>query len=244
MESDGNVTPELYGWETLARTPHRVVICEGEFDRLVLEARGFEAVTSTAGAQTFRPEWALAFAGIRHIFICFDHDEAGETAARHVKSMLPAAKIVRLPADVGAKGDITDYFIRLGYGSADFEIRLADAAAEAEPAHAEAALLRSTKPPPASRPHLRAERLKQAIRLVQIVGRVVDLQNVGGRFVGRCPFHEDDRPSFTIYPETNTYHCFGCGEHGDIITFVMRKESKTYHEALDALERFHLTDEL
>src|SRR5439155_96626 len=47
MEQD-ELAPELYGWETLARQPHRVVICEGEFDRLVLEARGFPAVTSTA----------------------------------------------------------------------------------------------------------------------------------------------------------------------------------------------------
>lgn len=234
---------EVYGWERLATRPRRIVICEGEFDRLVLEARGFEAVTSTAGAQTFRPEWALAFAGMRHIFICFDLDEAGDTAARRVKSILPAAKLVRLPPEVGESGDITDYFVRLGHGQADFEILLANAAAEAEPAD-DAAPFAVAKPPPPSRPHLRAERLKRIIRLVQLVGRYVELQNVGGRFVGRCPFHEDDRPSFTVYPATNTYYCFGCGEHGDIVTFVMRKESKTYYEALDALERFHLTDEL
>src|ERR1043165_8612614 len=50
MESDVDAKPELYGWETLARQPHRAVICEGELERLALEARGFPAVTSTAGA--------------------------------------------------------------------------------------------------------------------------------------------------------------------------------------------------
>src|SRR3984893_13516599 len=49
---------DLYGWELLRLRPKRVIICEGEFDRLVLEANGFEAVTSTGGADTFRHEWA------------------------------------------------------------------------------------------------------------------------------------------------------------------------------------------
>ena len=244
MLAELGMEPDLYGWERLATQPRRIVICEGEFDRLVLEARGFEAVTSTGGVLTFRPEWALAFEGIRHIFICFDRDEAGEQGASHVQSILPAAKILRLPEEVGEKGDITDYFVRLGHDRADFEILLAKAAAEAEPGDEEPALPAVTKPPPPTRPHARATQLKRAIRLVQVVGRVVDLQNVGNRFIGRCPFHADDRPSFTLYPETDTYYCFGCGAHGDAITFLMHNESKTYYEALDALERFFLTDAL
>ncbi len=236
---------ELYGWERLAKRPRRIVICEGEFDRLVLEARGFEAVTSTAGAQTFKPEWALSFVGVKHIFICFDRDEAGESAAARLKTILPSAKIVRLPAVVGDKGDVTDYFVRLGHDRVDFEILLANAAAAEEPADTrKVATLSRGKPPPSVRPHPRADRLKRAIRLVQLVGRYTDLRNAGGKFVGRCPFHDDDRPSFTIYPETNTYNCFGCGAHGDLIAFVMHKESKTFHEALDFLERFEHTDEL
>jgi hypothetical protein len=244
MLSELGTGAELYGWERLVRRPRRIVICEGEFDRLVLEARGFEAVTSTAGAQSFRPEWALAFAGIRHVFICFDRDAAGVTAARYVKSLLPAAKIVHLPPEVGHKGDISDFFVRLGRDRADFEIVLAEAAAAAEPEDDDGAPSVSAKPPPGGQPHLRARRIRQAIRLVQVIGRFIDLTNIGRRFVGRCTFHEDDRPSFTIYPETDTYYCFGCGAHGDVVTFVMQKESKTYYEALDALERFELSHEL
>src|SRR6266849_6923589 len=68
---------DLYGWETLRLEPQRVVICEGEFDRLVLEAKGFPAVTSTGGAATFRAEWAHAFNNIPEVYVCFDRDPVG-----------------------------------------------------------------------------------------------------------------------------------------------------------------------
>jgi DNA primase len=48
----------------------------------------------------------------------------------------------------------------------------------------------------------------------------------------RCPFHEENTPSFTIYPKTNTYHCFGCGKSGDVIEFIQLKEKCTKHEAI------------
>lgn len=48
----------------------------------------------------------------------------------------------------------------------------------------------------------------------------------------RCPFHDDDKPSCRIYPETNTYHCFGCGKTGDQIQFIQDKENCTKHEAI------------
>jgi len=47
-----------------------------------------------------------------------------------------------------------------------------------------------------------------------------------------CPFHADDKPSCKIYPDTNTYHCFGCGKTGDVIQFIQDKEKTTKHEAL------------
>src|SRR5262245_38779004 len=63
---------ELYGWGTLLTEPSRIIICEGEFDRLVLEAQGFMAITSTAGAGVFRTEWARAFSDISEVYICYD----------------------------------------------------------------------------------------------------------------------------------------------------------------------------
>jgi hypothetical protein len=56
--------------------------------------------------------------------------------------------------------------------------------------------------------------------------------------------HDEQSPSFAVYPETNTYYCFGCGAHGDAIKFLMDKESMTYGQALEALERFEFTNEL
>lgn len=64
--------------------------------------------------------------------------------------------------------------------------------------------------------------LKRRYPLAEVVARAgVALRRVGERLVGRCPFHADDTPSFTIYPDQASYHCFGCGAHGDVFTFVM-----------------------
>src|SRR6266542_3839743 len=70
---------ELYGRENLNDKPTQTIICEGELDRLVLEANGFKAVTSTAGAKTFKKEWAKEFENIPDVYVCFDNDEAGKS---------------------------------------------------------------------------------------------------------------------------------------------------------------------
>src|SRR5437016_1660134 len=64
MASPGGYA-ELYGWSAVLTGPSRIIICEGEFDRLVLESQGFIVATSTAGAGVFRKEWAREFADIR-----------------------------------------------------------------------------------------------------------------------------------------------------------------------------------
>lgn len=51
----------------------------------------------------------------------------------------------------------------------------------------------------------------------------------------KCFFHEDSEPSLAIYPETNTYHCFGCGAHGDAINFIMEYKGMTFKECLQYL---------
>jgi hypothetical protein len=233
---------ELYGWETLASNPNRVVICEGEFDRLVLEANGFPAVTSTAGAGVFLPDWAPSFAAIRHVYVCFDRDAAGEAGALNVKRFLPQAKVVRLPEDVGPKGDITDYFVRLGKTRVDFEMLLANAAAAADEESQPAAV--QVKRPKLQRKAMRrVTRLKETVRLEDVLANYTDLRRVGAHLVGRCPFHEDKKPSFVVYPETQTYVCFGCRAHGDVIALVMQKESITFHEAVALLERYRDTHE-
>lgn len=52
-----------------------------------------------------------------------------------------------------------------------------------------------------------------------------------------CPFHPDKKPSFAWYMESNTFHCFGCGEHGDNISFIMKLCKVSFPEAIKYLEK-------
>src|SRR2546427_4337103 len=96
---------ELYGWERVLSSPEQIIICEGEFDRLVLESRGFAAVTSTGGALTFRPTWAEAFREIPRVYICFDNDGPGLAGGpRGARVGLPAPLVGGCPEDCGGGG--------------------------------------------------------------------------------------------------------------------------------------------
>ncbi len=68
-----------------------------------------------------------------------------------------------------------------------------------------------------------------------IAGSGVALRPQGGRLSGRCPFHEDGNPSLTVYPETASFYCFGCGTGGDVIDFVRRTGGLGFREALERL---------
>src|SRR5439155_13035443 len=124
---------ELYGWEHIKNRAAQVIICEGEFDRLLLESNGFQAVTSTGGAKTFRQGWADELKSVAEIYICFDNDEAGRNGALRVGRMIPHAKIVELPSEVGDGGDVTDFFAGLGHSREDF-LKLLENAKPAPPA--------------------------------------------------------------------------------------------------------------
>jgi DNA primase len=231
---------ELYGWEDVLHQPEELVICEGEFDRLALKAQGFRAVTSTGGAQTFRPEWAQELAAIPHLYICFDRDEAGRVGAEHVGGLIPTAKVVTLPDEVGEGGDVTDFFVRLGRTDEDFRALMARAMPVPPRPAAEP---RDREPRPVDSPlRQRIERLKDIVPLPDVVRRYVELQGSGNTLTGRCPFHKDEVPSFTVYQETGTFYCFGCKARGDVIDFLRAIERLRFHEALDALEGWSRRD--
>ena len=61
--------------------------------------------------------------------------------------------------------------------------------------------------------------------------------NRSGGFMGHCCFHDDRTPSLAVFPETQTFHCFGCGKGGDVITFVMELEGFSFREALWVLNQ-------
>ena len=81
------------------------------------------------------------------------------------------------------------------------------------------------------------EEIKNRNSLEEVIGRVVTLKRAGANLVGRCPFHSEKTPSFTVFPATNSYYCFGCGAGGDVVTFVMDTEGLDYREATEALAK-------
>ena len=61
------------------------------------------------------------------------------------------------------------------------------------------------------------------------------IERAGRRFVGLCPFHSENSPSFSVNPEMGLYYCFGCQESGDAITFVRKLDGLDFPEAVDHL---------
>jgi len=80
------------------------------------------------------------------------------------------------------------------------------------------------------------ERVKAAHPIADVIAaHGVELRATGRRYMGRCPFHADDRPSFVVYSDTQSFHCFGCGASGDVIDFVRRTRDLDFRAAVDFL---------
>lgn len=79
------------------------------------------------------------------------------------------------------------------------------------------------------------EAVRDRTDIVELVGRYLKLKKVGSRYVGLCPFHAEKTPSFSVNPQKGFFHCFGCKASGDVYTFLMRMEGKTFPEALEEL---------
>ena len=79
------------------------------------------------------------------------------------------------------------------------------------------------------------EQVVAAADMVEVVGQYTDLKKAGANFSGRCPFHEERTPSFSVNPAEKLYYCFGCGAGGNLIGFVMAKENMDFPEAVEYL---------
>lgn len=81
-----------------------------------------------------------------------------------------------------------------------------------------------------------SEQICDRISASSLIGRYVDLkQGSGDNYIGLCPFHQEKTPSFTINDQKQFYYCFGCGEHGNVISFLMKFLGMKYGEALGKL---------
>lgn len=76
------------------------------------------------------------------------------------------------------------------------------------------------------------ERVRQATDFVQLVAETVELRQRGQEFWGCCPFHGEKSPSFKVNPATGLWHCFGCGDGGDVFSYVQRRENLDFPDAI------------
>lgn len=92
------------------------------------------------------------------------------------------------------------------------------------------------RPKPA-RGKIDPQEIKARVDIVAEIGRYTQLHKSGKHFVGCCPIHSEKHASFTVYPDEQRWHCFGCGQNGDVIDFIMVMERLDFKEAVATLGR-------
>ena len=86
-------------------------------------------------------------------------------------------------------------------------------------------------------PDGKVSEIKNSADIVGIISETVVLKKSGANYSGLCPFHSEKTPSFTVSPEKQIFHCFGCGLGGDLFTFLMKKDGLTFPESVKFLAR-------
>ena len=82
------------------------------------------------------------------------------------------------------------------------------------------------------------DEIKDRLDIVEVIQSYVPLKKAGRNYKGLCPFHAEKTPSFVVFPDSGTWHCFGaCGTGGDVFSFIMQQENLDFGEALQTLAR-------
>ena len=81
------------------------------------------------------------------------------------------------------------------------------------------------------------EEIRSRNDIVELIGTYVNLKRAGANYNGLCPYHSEKSPSFTVFPATQSFYCFGCGSGGDAITFAMKSENLDYPAAVEFLAK-------
>ena len=79
------------------------------------------------------------------------------------------------------------------------------------------------------------EEVKSSNDILDVVSSYVNLKRHGTNYFGNCPFHREKTPSFSVAPDKQIFHCFGCGQGGNVITFIMKIENLGFQEAVEFL---------
>ena len=79
------------------------------------------------------------------------------------------------------------------------------------------------------------DEIRARVPLAQVIGQSVKLTRKGREYSGLCPFHNEKSPSFTVNEDKGFFHCFGCGAHGDVITYLMRARHMSFPDAVEQL---------
>ena len=79
------------------------------------------------------------------------------------------------------------------------------------------------------------ERIRSTADIYDVVAQYVDLKKRGRNFFGLCPFHSEKTPSFSVAPDKQIYHCFGCGAGGNVFSFIVEHQKVSFIEAVQQL---------
>jgi DNA primase len=82
------------------------------------------------------------------------------------------------------------------------------------------------------------QRINDAVDIVALISRDIELKKTGSYFRGLCPFHQEKTPSFNVNPTKKYYKCFGCGEHGNAIKWLRKYRNLEFRPALEQAMEF------
>lgn len=99
----------------------------------------------------------------------------------------------------------------------------------------EEAAARAARPVPSYHGQISAEDIKSRLDIVNLIEQYTELRKSGQRFSGRCPIHKDKSPSLMVYPDSQSFYCFGCQAHGDIFDFIKAIERCDFKQAVAIL---------
>lgn len=212
-----------------------IVLCEGQFDTMLLHANGIFSL-GIMGVHNIREPMFKYLEMFDTIILCFDNDGAGRKAgnqmAEYIRYYNRQAKIFRVDFEKNIN-DVSDIFTK--HRNADIENYVLS--------RLEEVIVRNPKKFIKKQPKKRKQSFqdaneRQLNELLKEINPCIKMSITGNNVKCLCPFddHEDTVGSFTIYLDTNTYYCFGCGRGGGFISFLMNYYHKSFKEIKEILE--------